>query len=112
MVAGVAGRSYSLPGKVPENPHVAQADICSRCGHDDGSDLCCRATGKRTHAEVTRGSRTGERKRQALAKEARKNEALAEEAALRPREIRSVNDAQTPAQLTMAKMRERIAKKP
>ena len=78
--------------------------VCQSCGHDENTARCCK--GK------SQGSRAGERQRQA-ANRLRRDHAQREEAAvLRPRAILSIDEAQTPAQLAMARMRARIAKKP
>ena len=82
--------------------HAAQ--VCRSCGHDEGTALCCMS--------AKRNSRAGERQRQE-AKRRRKEQAEQEEAAsLRPRAIPSIDNAQTTAQLVMARMRARIATKP
>ena len=76
--------------------------MCSSCGHTVGSEVCCRS--------INPSTRAGERQRQA-AKRARKDQAQREEAAsLRPREIVSLEEASTPAQITMARMRARLRK--
>ena len=79
-----------------------EQSVCKSCGHDVGTELCCQPNG--------RGSlRAGERQKQ-NAKRARKEQAQLEEtASLRQRVIPSLEEAQTPAQIVMAKMRARVA---
>ena len=87
---------------IPELAMEEVIQVCSRCGHEADSILCCQA---QTHSK-----RAGERQRQE-AKRAKKVQALKEEtASRRPREILSVEEASTPAQITMAKMRARLRK--
>ena len=87
------------PGVYPVGPTV-----CPSCGHDEASSLCCRAAKRcRTLNEAARVcGRAGERRRQLLSREV-------EAASLRPRAIPTVDQAQTPAALIMAKMRARFA---
>ena len=81
-----------------------EVQVCSRCGHEADSVLCCQAQ--------TYSKRAGERQRQD-AKRAKKEQTLKEEAASRrPREIRSIEEASTPAQLTMARMKARLRREP
>ena len=92
-------------GETPVGPK-----ICHRCGHDGASDLCCQAELQpakrcRTLDEAARVcGRAGERRRQLLNREV-------EAASLRPRTILAVEQARTPAQIALAKLRERIARK-
>ena len=89
----------------PEGGHnhgsMAQDDgtLCTKCGHSIGAQECC----KFEPTGVT-GQRAGERQRQ----EARRQQ---EAASLRPRIILSSEDAVTPAQKALARLRERIANK-
>ena len=94
---GDAHKDEATPSKDNE-----ELRICTKCGHEADSRLCCQA--------LTQSKRAGERQRQEV-KRARKEQASQEEAASRrPREIRSVEEASTPAQLTLARMRARLRK--
>ena len=93
-------------------PVVAQlaTTICARCGHDGAGVLCCSAEQQpakrcRMAEDAARVcGRAGERRRQERNREV-------EAASLRPREILAVDQARTSAQLTLARMRERVARK-
>ena len=85
---------------VNDAPMEQLAEMCTRCGHETGSINCCQ-----------RSSRAGERHRQQESRNLKRKRLLEEEASLRPRMIPSVQDAQTPAQNTIARMRAKFAKK-
>ena len=78
---------------------VQQDVVCSKCGHSIDDGLCCQArpTG-----------RAGERQRQEQAKRRRLQQQLQEEASLRPRAIPAMQDAITPAQRILARLRDKV----
>ena len=83
--------------------------LCSSCGHDAGSEECCRQQhpSKRVRIGAT-SVRAGERQRQEDSRLKKEQLRLLETASTRPRNILSVSEAVTPAQKTLAKLRERV----
>ena len=90
-------------------PQVQDDVLCTKCGHDVKDELCCQA--RRTYAQVVTSGRAGERQKQELARRIRDQRRLEDEALLRRRVIPSVAQAQSAAQLSMARMRERMLAK-
>ena len=88
------------------SPQIQEDVLCTKCGHDVKDELCCQA--KRTYAQVVTSGRAGERQRQELARRLKNQRRLEEEAQVRRRVIPSSAQAQSPAQLAMAKVRERM----
>ena len=96
-----------------EDPREDQM-LCEACGHELGANECCQThhTAKRARtsegvsrtAETALSSRAGERQRQ-------EHRRLLEEASRRPRLIPIVEAASSPAQLALARLRQRIANK-
>ena len=107
-------RSTDSSGHVQVTPGPVSAQLepttCPKCGHESASGLCCSSEQQpskrcRLADDAARVcGRAGERRRQDRNREV-------EAASLRPREILAVAQARTPAQLTLARMRERISKK-
>ena len=97
----------TAPQERGQSTAAATADdeptMCTACGHNADSGLCCKF---KSHSK-----RAGERQRQVANRAKRQRDLLVEEASRRPRIIHSVDDAVTPAQKALAKIRERIAQK-
>ena len=85
-------------------PNLEVRSLCTRCGQEMGSSQCCQS-------KTATKSRAGERQQQADARTAKRRKADEEAATLRPRAICEVQDARTPAQLALARLRERITTK-
>ena len=85
---------------------VQDSVLCTSCGHHITDMLCCQA--RRTYAQVVVSGRAGERQKQEIARRLKDQRRLEEEALLRHRVIPSVAQAQTAAQLSMARVRERM----
>ena len=105
---GVAEPRFQIDSRASSStsPQAQDGILCTKCGHDVKDELCCQA--KRTYAQVVTSGRAGERQRQELARRLKNQRRLEEEAQLRRRVIPSSAQAQSPAQLAMAKVRERM----
>ena len=83
--------------------------ICGSCGHDESDSECCRQqhAAKRLKTAVG-GARAGERQRQETSRILKEQLRRQEAASLRPRSIVSTEEATTPAQRILARMKDRV----
>ena len=98
------GDASAIVGNAPKRFKARAHDeqnLCTVCGHSLGAEECCKTT--------ERGSqRKGERQRQEAGRRRREQARLQEAASLRPRQIPNSDEAVTPAQKILARLKQRV----